>query len=173
MRAEDLARKIRLLILDVDGVLTDGGLYYDQQGSVLKRFNVQDGLGVKLAQSAGLGVAVITGLNHGCVEARVRELGIKDYYPGNHKKVPFMERLRRDKDLDYSQIAYLGDDLVDMPVLRLVGLPMAVINASKEIVGMAAWVSARPGGHGAVREAIEFILHSQGLFDVAWRRLSG
>lgn len=170
MPASDLAKNIRLLVLDVDGVLTDGGLYYDHEGRVTKRFNVQDGFGIKAAQAAGLEIAVITGLNHGAVESRVRELGIEDYYAGNFEKVPLLEELRRNKGLDFSQIAYLGDDWVDAGVMKRVGLAMAVANAQPEILDMAAWTASKSGGHGAVREAIAFILRSQGKLEDIWRR---
>lgn len=170
MRASELAEKVKLLVLDVDGVLTDGGLYYDHQGNVSKRFNVQDGFGIKAAQSAGLDVAVITGLNHVAVESRVRELGIEDYYAGNYEKVPLIEDLRSKKGLEFSEIAYLGDDWVDAGVMKRVGLPMAVANAQPEILDIAAWTADKRGGHGAVREAIAFILHSQGKLEDIWRR---
>ncbi len=166
------AKGIKLLILDVDGVLTDGGLYYDHEGRVSKRFNVQDGLGIKLAQSMGLDIAVITGLNHKAVESRVTELGITDYYAGNFDKVPLLEELRNKKGLELDQIAYLGDDWVDLGVMKRVGLPMAVSNAQPEVLEAAAWVSGKPGGHGAVREAIAFILSRQGLLEDALERWS-
>ncbi|WP_031478903.1 KdsC family phosphatase [Maridesulfovibrio frigidus] len=169
MRVDELAAKIKLLILDVDGVLTDGGLYYDHDGNVTKRFNVQDGLGIKFAQQAGLDLAVITGLNHGAVESRVTELGITEYYPGQRDKVPFYEKLIQEKGLKPEEVAYIGDDWIDAPVMLKVGLPMSVCNAQPEIIGIAKWVSKKPGGHGAVREAISFLLESQGLLEDIWR----
>lgn len=168
--AQKSAKSVKLLILDVDGVLTDGGLYYDHEGRVSKRFNVQDGLGIKLAQAVGLDIAVITGLNHKAVEIRVRELGIKDYYAGNFEKVPLLEELRTKKGLELNQIAYLGDDWVDLGVMKRVGLPMAVSNAQPEVLQAASWVSGKPGGHGAVREAIAFILDRQGILEDALKR---
>ena len=173
MTAADRAKKIKLLVLDVDGVLTDGGLYYDSQGRVMKRFNVQDGLGIKVAQAWGLEVAVITGLNHNAVEARVRELGIEEYHAGNVEKVPLIETMRQKKGLTYEEIAYLGDDWVDAGVMRLVGLPLAVANAKPEVLALAAWVSRRQGGHGAVREAVSFILEAKGQLALAFRKVSG
>ena len=173
MRADILARDVRLLVLDVDGVLTDGGLYYDSAGGVGKRFNVQDGLGIKMAQAAGLEVAVITGLNHVAVETRVRELGITDYFAGHFEKMPLLESLRDRHGLEFRQMAYLGDDWVDARVMRAVGLPMAVANAQPEIKGLAAWISERAGGHGAVREAITFLLKSQNRLEDLWERWAG
>ncbi|WP_022662964.1 KdsC family phosphatase [Paucidesulfovibrio longus] len=167
------AAAVKLLVLDVDGVLTDGGLYYDSEGRVSKRFNVQDGLGVKVAQQAGLQIAVITGLNHGAVESRVRELGIVEYHAGHLDKVPLMRGILDRMELDWNEAAYLGDDWVDAAIMRRVGLPMAVPNARPKVLGLAAWVASVPGGHGAVREAIEFLLDCRGQLDEQWRRWAG
>ncbi|WP_321403407.1 HAD-IIIA family hydrolase [Maridesulfovibrio sp.] len=173
MSAKEHAAKIKLLILDVDGVLTDGGLYYDHEGNVMKRFNVQDGLGIKYAQQAGIELAVITGLNHGAVEKRVTELGIAEYYPGQREKLPFYEKLLRDKGLKDEEVAYIGDDWIDVPVMLRVGLPMAVKNAQPEIFGISKWIASRDGGHGAVREAISFILDAQGKLNEIWKEWAG
>lgn len=171
--ASELAKNVRALVLDVDGVLTDGGLYYDAQGGVAKRFNVQDGLGVKLAQAAGIEVAVITGLSHAAVETRVRELGIRQYHHGKVKKLPLLEKVRDSLGLTFEQMAFLGDDWVDAEAMRAVGLPMAVSNAQPEIIKMAAWVSGVPGGQGAVREAVRFILQARGELEELWRSWGG
>lgn len=173
MPVKERAQKIKLLILDVDGVLTDGGLYYDKDGNVTKRFNVQDGLGIKFAQQAGIELAVITGLNHGAVEKRVTELGITEYYPGQREKLPFYEKLLKDKGLKDEEVAYVGDDWIDVPVMLRVGLPMAVKNAQPEIFGISKWISSRKGGHGAVREAISFILDAQGKLNEIWKEWAG
>ena len=168
-----LGRDVKLLVLDVDGVLTDGGLTYDHEGNVSKRFHVQDGLGIKIAQSLGLGIAVITGLKHGAVEKRVRELGIEEYHAGHVDKVPLLEGIRGRLGCERAQIAYLGDDWVDAGVMRAVGLPMAVANAQPEILRLAKWVSRMQGGQGAVREAIMFLLRCRGQFDAAWEKWGG
>jgi len=162
-KALALARGVRLLVLDVDGVLTDGGLYYDAQGAIGKRFNVQDGLGIKLAQSAGVEVAVITGLDSQAVETRVRELGVQEYFAGHVKKRAILEELVSRKGLSMQSVAYLGDDWVDLTPLTMVGLPMAVANAQPVLKRKALWVSRAEGGHGAVREAVRFILMAQGV----------
>jgi 3-deoxy-D-manno-octulosonate 8-phosphate phosphatase (KDO 8-P phosphatase) len=167
---EQRARKILLFILDVDGVLTDGGLYYDDSGRVSKRFNVQDGLGIKMAQSAGLEFAVITGLNSPAVEARVRELGIAEYHPGHTRKAPIIRDICTRKHLKLNQVAYLADDWVDATALRMVGLPMAVANAQPEIKELAAWISAARGGDGAAREAVMFLLKARGIYDRLWEQ---
>jgi len=164
------AARIKLLILDVDGVLTDGGLYYDEDGRVMKRFNVQDGLGIKLAQAAGLEIAVITGLDSKAVQKRLQDLGVVEYHAGFKEKwetvVGVMQRVGATQD----EVAFLGDDWVDAAPLARVGLPMAVTNAQPEIKALAAWVSTVPGGQGAAREAIRFILDAQGKLDALWRR---
>ncbi|WP_045218188.1 KdsC family phosphatase [Desulfonatronum thioautotrophicum] len=169
MYPEELARRIGLLILDVDGVLTDGGLYYDDGGRVTKRFNVQDGLGIKMAQTVGLEFAIITGLDAPAVAARAKELGIREYHPGHVRKAPVIRDICSRKRLDLAQVAYLGDDWVDATALKMVGLPMAVANAQPEIKELAAWTSAARGGHGAAREAIRFILSAQGSYESLWQ----
>lgn len=162
MNAEEAAKNIELVVLDVDGVLTDGGLYYDHEGRITKRFNVQDGLGVKLAQSAGIRFAVITGLNHKCVEQRVTELGIDIYHPGKTSKMPSLEAIAQETGIDFGHMAYVGDDWVDIRPMRKVGLPIAVANAQPEVMEFASHVTGAKGGHGAVREALMFILRCQG-----------
>lgn len=159
------ARGVRLLVLDVDGVLTDGGLHYDSQGQIGKRFHVEDGLGVKLAQGAGIEVAVITGLDSKAVETRVRELDVQEYFAGHVKKRAILEDLVSRKGISMQAVAYLGDDWVDLTPLSMVGLPMAVANAQPALKRRALWVSQAAGGHGAVREAIRFILLAQGLLE--------
>ncbi|MFV0422848.1 KdsC family phosphatase [Oleidesulfovibrio sp.] len=161
MRARELARNIRLLVLDVDGVLTDGGLYYFGDEKIGKRFNVQDGLGIKMAQSAGIAIAVITGLHSEAVEKRVRELGIEEYHPGFTYKADVLKQLLQKYDLQAEQVAFLGDDWVDLAALGLVGLPMAVANAQPEVKEIAKLVTDARGGDGAVREVIRFILEAQ------------
>lgn len=167
--AEDRARNIKLLVLDVDGVLTDGGLYYSDEGLSFKRFHVQDGLGIKLAQAAGLELAVITGLNQKPVEKRITELGIQHYYPGNHDKVPLFEDVCQKVGVSEDEAAFMGDDWIDAGVMRRAGLAMSVPNAQPEILEMAHWISRTPGGHGAVREAIAFLLKEQGRLDAIWK----
>ncbi len=166
-KALALARRVRMLVLDVDGVLTDGGLYYDRDGMAMKRFNVQDGLGIKLAQAAGLEVAVITGLDAPAVELRVRELKIEEYFAGRLRKRDVLLDICRRHGLELHELAYLGDDWVDITPLKLVGLPMAVVNAQPETRRLAAWISSSPGGHGAVREAVRFLLLAQNRLEAS------
>ena len=165
------ASDIRLLVLDVDGVLTDGGLYYDLQNQVMKRFDVQDGLGIKIAQKAGIAVAVITGLVSPAVECRVRDLGICDYYAGFHDKRECLEEIRQRHSLQWENMAYLGDDWVDLSVMDMVGLPMAVANAQPEVKNIASYITTAKGGQGAVREVIRHLLMAQGKYEAvlaAW-----
>lgn len=164
------ARDIALLVLDVDGVLTDGGIYTDAHGAVSKRFHVHDGLGIRAALATGLDVAVITGRQSGAVDARMRELGISEYHPGQPDKVPVLTDILRRKGLAPRQTAYLGDDWVDAGPMRLVGLPMAVADAQPEILDLALWVATKPGGQGAVREAIRVLLAASGRLDAAFAR---
>lgn len=168
--ATSLAKKIKLLILDVDGVLTDGGLYYGDDGLAMKRFNVHDGFGIKLAQRAGLEVGVITGLNQKPVEKRVTELGITYYYPGKHDKAPLFLEICEKAGVDPSEAAFMGDDWIDLGAMSEAGLALSVPNAMPDVIEAADWVATRHGGHGAVREAIEFILDARGLKETAWKR---
>jgi 3-deoxy-D-manno-octulosonate 8-phosphate phosphatase (KDO 8-P phosphatase) len=169
-RVMDLARKIRLLVLDVDGVLTDGGLYYDANGLAMKRFHVHDGFGIKLAQSVGIEVGVITGLDQPPVAARVRELGITHYSPGNHDKLPHFLDMCQKAGVQPSEAAFMGDDWIDLTVMRAAGLAMAVPDAMPEVLAAAHWVSTCKGGHGAVREAVSFIMRARGLEDDALKQ---
>lgn len=172
MHLEERARRIRLLILDCDGVLTDGGVYYDAQGQITKRFHVHDGLGMKFAQKAGLTLAVISGLAHDGVAARMAELGVAHYVGGKVQKLPWIENLRQLLGLTWEEIAYMGDDWVDAGPMCRAGLPLTVPGAQPEIKALAAWVSSRQGGHGAVREAIALILSAQGRYEALWQEWS-
>lgn len=164
------ARQVRLVVLDVDGVLTDGTLLYDARGQVQKRFHVHDGLGMKMAMSAGLRLAVITGLDAPAVRARVEELGVSHYYPGHHRKMPPLRQILEQEGLSLAETAYVGDDLVDLAPMRAVGLPVAVANARPEVLAQARWVTPHPGGHGAVRDALELILRAQGTWETLCAR---
>ncbi|WP_051261554.1 KdsC family phosphatase [Desulfovibrio inopinatus] len=167
------AKRVKLFVMDVDGVLTDGGVYYDSQGGTVgRRFNVQDGLGIKIAQAAGLDMAVISGLRSTPVVKRMEELGITEYHGGHLHKLPILEGILEQRGLDFSQVAFLGDDWIDASILKRVGLPMSVPNAQPEILEMAAWITTRRGGDGAVRDAIRFILDAQNRWEPMWRHWS-
>jgi 3-deoxy-D-manno-octulosonate 8-phosphate phosphatase (KDO 8-P phosphatase) len=171
--AASRAKDIELLVLDVDGVLTDGGIYVDARGEVAKRFHVHDGLGIKAAQAAGLSVAVISGLDSPAVAARMKELGILEYHPGHYRKVGVLQGILERQGIKPGQAAFLGDDWVDAGPMELVGLPMAVADAQPEILDLALWVSRRGGGQGAVREAVRFILAAKGRLEAAYQWFLG
>jgi 3-deoxy-D-manno-octulosonate 8-phosphate phosphatase (KDO 8-P phosphatase) len=165
---EERAAGIVLLVLDVDGVFTDGGLYYDAKGNVTKRFDVQDGLGVKLAQAAGLEIAVITGLDHTSVRLRMAELGVREFHSGILRKWPLLEEIMARRGVGPEAVAYMGDDWVDASIMRRVGLSLAPANAQPEVLETAHWTASRSGGHGAVREAVRFLLRSRGVLEEMW-----
>ena len=164
-RAPDPAQQVRLVALDVDGVLTDGGLHYDPEGREQKRFHVADGLGIKLLRRAGLEVAIISGRASPAVAARARELGIAHLHQGVEDKRALLDQLLARLELCPAQVAYMGDDLPDLPVLRVVGFPAAPADARPEVRQAARWVTSAPGGRGAVRELAEHLLKAQGKWD--------
>ncbi len=155
------AKKIKLLSLDTDGVLTTGQLFYTEQGEFMKPFNTQDGLGIKLAQKAGLTIAIITGRKSIMLEKRAAELGITDIYQGIGDKKEVMDRLLTKHALGKEEMAHIGDDLNDLPILSRCGLACAVDNAVAEVKERSHFITTRQGGQGAVRETIEFILKAQ------------
>ncbi len=163
----DRARRVRALVLDVDGVLTDGRLIFLPQGpeEEAKAFHCHDGLGLRLAREAGWHVALLTGRRSSVVERRARELDIPDVLAGAFPKLPVFEAWCRRRGISADQVAYMGDDIVDVPVMRRVGLGAAVADAHQEALKAAIWVSSRPGGAGAVRELVEYLLHAQGRWD--------
>ena len=156
------ARTVRLLAMDVDGVLTDGHIVLDHQGHELKYFHVHDGQGIVLAQRAGLYIAWISGRASAAVQQRATELHVSWVYQQVADKVQVLQELLTHTGLSAAAVAYIGDDLGDIPVLRRVGLPIAVANAVPEVRACAAWVTRRAGGQGAVREVIDVVLRAQG-----------
>jgi len=161
------AKKISCLITDVDGVLTNGFIYLDPQGNELKAFHVQDGMGIKMLLAAGIQVAVITTSVSNIIEERMKQLGISLFYTGQVDKRDAFQQLKAQLSLSNEDIAYIGDDLPDLPIIQEVGLGVAVQNAVPQVREYADWVSAKDGGAGAVRELCDLILYSQGLFDTA------
>lgn len=161
--AVDLNR-IKLLLLDVDGVMTDGRIIYLNDGGEAKAFDVKDGHGLKLIQRAGIKVGIITGRQSDIVARRATELGIELVYQGAKDKMqPFMEILEK-LGLKASEVAYVGDDLVDLPVMRLVGFSATVADASDDIKSYVDLVTSRPGGRGAVREVCDLLLKQSSLW---------
>lgn len=161
-RAEINARAIRLFLLDMDGVLTDGRLYYSDNGNELKAFHIRDGLGIKLLQKNNIEVGIITGRTSKLVARRAAELGIGLLFQGREDKLKALEEILAAKPRSMTEVAFMGDDLPDLPVIRRVGLGMAVADACPAVVEQAQWRATLPGGRGAVREAAEFILKAQG-----------
>jgi 3-deoxy-D-manno-octulosonate 8-phosphate phosphatase (KDO 8-P phosphatase) len=159
------ARKTRLLMMDVDGVLTDGRIIQDGHGHELKVFDVKDGHGIVMAHRAELRTALISGRASETVRHRAEELGIKLVFQNIWNKLEVYERILVDTALAPDEVAYVGDDLIDIPLLRRVGLAVAVADAVEEVKAAAHLVTQRPGGQGAVREVIEFILKAQGHWD--------
>jgi 3-deoxy-D-manno-octulosonate 8-phosphate phosphatase (KDO 8-P phosphatase) len=160
------ARKVRLLGLDVDGVLTDNGVYIGPVAGdrvELKRFNIQDGLGLILLKTAGLPVIWISGRNSEATALRAAELRVEELLqvPGPRKAAAFEQALAR-RGIGWDEAAFVGDDLADLPILRRVGLPIAVSNAVAEVKHVAAYVTLAAGGHGAVREVVEVLLRGRG-----------
>jgi len=162
---EDRLQAVQLVLSDVDGVLTDGGVVYDNQGIETKRFHIHDGLGIRLWQRAGLRFGVVTSRNSHIVMVRCAELGIELVRQGVDKKLPSVRQLVSDLGLTAEQVCYIGDDLPDLPVIRWAGLGVAVANATPEVRESAAHVTRLAGGEGAVRETIELILRTQRRWD--------
>jgi len=161
----DRLRRIRLLALDVDGVLTDGQLYFQADGIEIKAFNVQDGHGLKLLKRAGLQVALITGRDSPTVSRRAAALGIQHVFQGVEKKLPVLRELVARLGLEFDQVAYCGDDMPDVGAIRRAGVGISVPNAPDYIRRHADWVTERAGGHGAAREIADTLLRAQGHWD--------
>ena len=153
-----IAAGIRLVIFDVDGVFTDGRLYFGPEGESHKVFHVRDGYGVKSLGAAGIGLAVISGRSSPAVSRRMAELGIDEVFLGNHDKVPLFEGLIERLGIEPAAVAYMGDDLPDLAVMERVGLPVAPANADPAVLNASRWRSRLEGGHGAVREFCDFLL---------------
>jgi 3-deoxy-D-manno-octulosonate 8-phosphate phosphatase (KDO 8-P phosphatase) len=159
------AESIKLLILDVDGVLTDGRLFFDQQGTEYKSFHARDGHGIKLLQQTGVTIAVISGRQSQSVAIRMKMLGIEHVYQGfEDKRAAFVELLAK-TGADAQQTAYVGDDLLDLPIMLKVGFAIAVHDANFAVKAKADWCTSLPGGLGAVREVCDLIMYAQNNFD--------
>ena len=159
------AARVRLLLLDVDGVLTDGRIVYADDGTELKRFHVRDGSGLKFWRDAGKRAAIVSGRRSPAVDRRAAELGIAPVLQGQGDKRPAFERVLAELGLDASQVCAIGDDLPDLPVLMRAGLAVAVTDACPEVRAAADYVTAVPGGAGAVRDAIEWLMKLTGEWD--------
>lgn len=159
--------KIKLLALDVDGVLTDGTINIGSSGEIFKGFNAKDGLGISCALRYGVEVAIITGRFSEIIHRRAAELGIKYLYEGVRDKYAALEKLRRELNLEQQEVAYMGDDLNDLPAFKAAGVAFAPADAVAEVAAAAHIVTAACGGRGAVREAAELLLKAQGSWEKA------
>ncbi len=160
----DKARQVRLLILDVDGVLTDGRLFFDDQGREYKCFHARDGHGIKLLRQSGVEVAVISGRNSNSVSLRMRNLGIEHVYQGHEDKIAAFREVLEKTGVAPEQAAHVGDDLLDLPIMRRVGFSVAVNDANFAVKQHADWCTDTAGGLGAVREVCDLIMQAQGSF---------
>lgn len=152
-----------MLVLDVDGVLTDGSLYFDNMGNEMKVFSTRDGLGLRCLQLCGIEVALITGRQSEIVDLRAAQLGIRHVYQGRRDKLNALIQLLEKTGIDEQQVCYAGDDWIDLPVLERVGLAVTVADADKIVKDRVHWVTSGRGGKGAVREICDLILAAQGL----------
>lgn len=159
------AKRIRLLLLDVDGVLTDGRIIYGSGGVELLNFHVRDGFALKAAQASGITVALLSGRKSEALLRRAEELRVEEVHTGVDDKVAVYQRLLKRYRLEGSAVAYIGDDLPDLPLLRRVGLAVAVADAPADVRRAAHLVTSLPGGRGAVREVVDWLLKSQGSWD--------
>jgi 3-deoxy-D-manno-octulosonate 8-phosphate phosphatase (KDO 8-P phosphatase) len=162
MGPEQRAARIRMLVLDVDGVLTDGRLYYGAQGEALKAFDVRDGHGIKMLIASGVDVALLSARNSPIVAVRAGELGIRHVLQGQSDKVQGFTELLLDAGLTAADCGYAGDDLPDLPVLRAAGFAATVADACDEVKAVAHWVAPRAGGRAAVRALAEYVLRAKG-----------
>jgi len=159
------AAKIRLLICDVDGVLTDGSLFFGDDGQEYKAFNSRDGHGMKMLQEAGVDIAIITGRTSNVVSLRMKNLGIKHLYQGQHdKRLAFNELLKEFK-LSAEEVAYMGDDVVDLPVMTKVGLAITVADGHELVQQHSHWCTQNKGGKGAAREVCELLMKAQNKYE--------
>lgn len=159
------AKKVKLVVFDVDGVLTDGRLYVTAGGEEIKAFHSRDGHGMKMLQEAGVPIAIITGRTSSIVTHRMNELGIRYVYQGQKEKLPAFEKLLLEVGLGAEQVAYVGDDVVDLPVMRRVGLAIAVQDAHHWVKKHSHWQTPNMGGRGAARDVCELIMEAHGVLE--------
>ena len=172
-KLRELAQNIIMLILDVDGVMTDGGIILIGQHEEAKRFDVQDGIGIALARGVGIKTAIITSRHSAVVQRRAAELKIDEVIQGTSNKRDALDNLLSVYGITASQCAYIGDDLQDIPIMGRVGLPIAVQNAVRLVKDCSLHVTESPGGHGAVREAVEWLLGLRSERDSAYKTVTG
>ncbi len=158
---KEKAGRIEYLLLDVDGVMTDGQIYLDHAGRELKCFSIYDGQGIHLLQDAGIGVGIVSGRRCGAVSRRAKELHIRDLFQGVTEKLPIYEKILKKRKLQKEAVAYMGDDIADLPLLLRVGWSISVPNAMASVKAASDWITTRRGGEGAVREVADLILEAR------------
>lgn len=166
-------KKIKLIVMDVDGTLTDGGVYIDSSGNENKRFNVQDGAGILIGQQVGIEFMIITGRKSFCVEKRANELKIKYVYQGIHDKLKHLQKFMINNNIEKNEVAYIGDDLNDYKCMKFVGLSACPNNAVSEIKEISSIKLKHNGGNGAVREFVEILLKEIGQWSFAIEKFWG
>jgi len=169
-KQREMISKIKVLILDVDGVMTDGSVIINDLGNETKHFDVKDGHGIKLLMRYGIDVVFLTGRTSQVVEHRARDLGVTEYYQGAINKLETLREILEKRGMPERCVAYVGDDLIDIPVLKRVGFSVAVADACREARETAVYVTTKGGGQGAVREVCEIILKAQGKWDAVAER---
>ncbi len=167
------ASQIKLLVCDVDGVLSDGKVYFTNQEDEIKNFNIKDGLGIKLLQKNNIAVAIITGRKSKIVEVRAKELGINYLYQGQSNKQSAFDSLLEQLKLNKEQVAHIGDDLPDLPLMKQTGLGISVADGYSFVRQQADWVTSKKGGEGAVREAADLLLFAQNKLDAIYANYLG
>jgi len=165
MKTEDRCKNVELILSDVDGVLTDGGIIFDNQGIETKRFHVRDGMGIKVWQRAGFKFGILTARTSNVVQLRANELNVDVIRQGVDAKLMAAKQIIEEFGLRPEQVCYIGDDLPDLPLILAVGLGVAVADAAKDVREAAKHVTTLAGGQGAVRETIEFVLQQKGLWE--------
>ncbi len=160
---EAIAKQIKLVIFDVDGVLTDGGLYFTDDGREIKKFNVKDGLGISMLVKKGIEVAVITGRSSVIVADRMKSLGVNHVYQGRMNKLETYENLKLAMGITDEEVAFVGDDIIDLPIMYKCSLSVAVADAHEEVKSQAKLVLSKRGGMGAARDVCDLIMNAQGL----------
>jgi 3-deoxy-D-manno-octulosonate 8-phosphate phosphatase (KDO 8-P phosphatase) len=156
--------ELKILAMDVDGVLTDGSLFIGKDGEIAKRFDVKDGLAMSVAQRQGMELVFITGRTSPIAKRRAQELGIKTVFENAKDKAQILRQLAKDRQLSLSNIGYIGDDLIDLPALNVAGVSFAPADSATDVLAQVDYVAKKSGGHGAVREIVEAILNAKGLW---------
>ena len=170
MQVKNRAKNIKLIVFDVDGVMTDGSLYLCDDGQEFKAFNSHDGLGMKMLKASGVQMAIITGRTSNVVVKRAENTGVAHFYQGVEDKLEALEHLAQKLGLELSECAFMGDDVIDLPPMRRSGLAISVPAAPALVKQHSHYVTTREGGHGAIREVVELIMQAQGTYDAQMAR---